>query len=148
MPVFVESACAVWNLHGSFSGCCIHGCLASSADDDENVLDVEEFQEALVRIGVYYVPGCVVSVVWRCFSFGLLLLLMVESVCACVVSAVCVRLFDLDTGDGIALAVEALFEHMGQSPGAAQLGIKFERVKRSTRAAGTVFSPAHSMKSV
>ena len=55
-------------------------------------------------------------------------------------------LFDLDTGDGLALAVEALFVHMNTSKGAKELTVKFEPIKRSSRqSGGEAFSPPGSI---
>lgn len=71
---------------------------SEAADEQSELLDVEEFQEALVRVGVYKMPG----------------------------------LFDLESGDGLALAVEALFLHMNASVGAAKHRVNFVAVRKAS----------------
>ena len=42
------------------------------------------------------------------------------------------RLFDLESGDGLALAVEALFLHMNASVGAAKHRVNFVAVRKAS----------------
>lgn len=73
-------------------------------------LDVEEFNEILVRLGLYYYPGCVALAArydGRCHSFR---------------SPTSHRTFDLSSAPGIVAAVEALFLHLGSTDAAIDAG--------------------------
>jgi hypothetical protein len=73
-----------------------------------------------------------------CLSWSRFIAVAVHESCACLCALLRVRdsLFDLESGEGLALAVESLFKHMNTSPGAAKFGVAFAETRKPARASG------------